>query len=227
MILSAHQPQFMPWPGYFAKMLQCDLFVVLDDVQYKKNEWQNRNRIWSRDGGQWLTAPVLHKFPQNINETLLNGTVNWRDKHLKTLEQVYSRTPGFAAVWSGVKKLYAADHKDLSGINFASMEMLRALLAVRTKMEFSSANPVEGTASLRLVNLCRKFGADTYLAGAGGRDYMDLRLFEKAGIKVLFQDFVCPVYAQPGGGFIPNLSALDLAFNAGEDAADILKGAIR
>jgi hypothetical protein len=227
MILAAHQPQFMPWLGYFAKMLSCDIFIALDDVQYKKNEWQNRNRIWSASGGQWLTVPVMHKFPQNINEARINNTARWKEKQLRTLEQTYSRAPGLAFIREKLEGFYSDKYETLSGINSASMELLRGMLAVRTKMEFSSSAPVEGKASLRLVNLCRRFGADTYLAGAGGRDYMDMELFEKAGIKVLFQEFRHPVYAQPGGGFVPDLSALDLIFNTGENAAGVLKGALK
>lgn len=227
MILAAHQPQFMAWLGYFAKMLSCDIFIALDDVQFKKNEWQNRNRIWSAAGGQWLTVPVIHKFPQNINETMLNNTAKWRDKQLKTLEQTYSKAPGLACISKKLEEFYSEPYEKLSEINSASIALLRDALSVRTKIEYSSSDPVEGTASLRLVNLCRKFGADTYLAGAGGRDYMDMELFEKAGIKVLFQEFRHPVYAQPGGGFIPNLSVLDLLFSTGEKAAEVLKGALK
>jgi hypothetical protein len=225
MILSAHQPQFMPWLGYFAKMLNCDVFVALDDVQFKKNEWQNRNRIWSDRGGRWLTAPVLHKFPQNINDTAVNNSGRWKEKQLRTLEQTYSKAPGFPFAWKGVERFYSAEYEKLSAINSVSMEMLRGFLDVRGRVELSSRFPVEGAASLRLVNLCRKFGADTYLAGAGGRDYMDMELFERAGIKVVFQEFRHPVYGQFGGEFISNLSALDLVFQTGECAAGILKGA--
>ncbi|MFH1618387.1 MAG: WbqC family protein [bacterium] len=255
MILAAHQPQFMPWLGYFAKMLQCDVFLVLDDVQFKKNEWQNRNKVMSSSGPQWLTVPVLHKFPQNINGTAVNNTVPWKHKHLKTLGQTYSRAAGFPAAWERIEKLYAAEYEKLSEINAASMEMLRGMLDIGIKMEFSSAcgiegrkapapvlpargpeqarsetevcgTPVAGRASERLVNLCRRFGADTYLAGAGGRDYMDPGIFEKAGIKVVFQEFRHPVYRQYGTEFISNLSAVDLIFHAGREAGNILRRAL-
>ncbi len=221
MILSAHQPQFMPWLGYFDKMRSCDLFVLLDSVQYKRNEWQNRNRILTTQGPQWLTVPVLHTFGQRIDETLLNNTTNWKRKHLHTLAQNYGRAEGFAKLMPRIEKMYAPNHEVLSQVNLASLRLLAEELRVTTRQVLLSENEVEGSASLRLVNLCKKFGTDTYLAGAGGMDYMDMTLFAQAGIKVIFQDYRHPVYRQRGPEFTPNLSALDLVFHTGTAAAQI------
>ena len=90
MIVTIHQPQFMPWIGYFDKMEQADVFVYLDNAQFKKNEWQNRNRLKTAQGWQWLTVPVLHRFPQSIREVGINDEVDWKSKHLNALTTNYS-----------------------------------------------------------------------------------------------------------------------------------------
>lgn len=223
MIVAAHQPQFIPWLGYFDKMLQCDLFVLLDDVQFKKNEWQNRNKIWSREGGQWLTVPVIHHFPSEIREVSINNTSAWKHKHAATLRQTYAHARFFDNVWPVWQKMYDADRTTLLDINLYSIDRLREALEVKTPMRLSSELGVEGRSTERLVNLCGKLGADTYLAGAGGKDYMDMALFEKAGIKVSFQDYPHPVYAQFDEVFVSHLSALDVVFHHGPAAPQVLR----
>jgi hypothetical protein len=218
MILAAHQPQFLPWLGYFDKMARADAFVLLDDVQFKKNEWQNRNKIWSREGGHWLTVPVVHGHLDEIRAVKLDETSAWRKKHLATLEQTYSRAKHFKAGWEPWRLMYEAPRESLLDINLYSIERVRDALGIKTPMPLSSTLAVEGKSTERLVNLCRKLGADTYLAGAGGRDYMDTSLFDKAGIKVAFQEYRHPVYEQFGGPFVSHLAAIDLLFHLGPDA---------
>jgi len=222
MILAAHQPQFMPWLGYLHKMARCDVFVLLDDVQFKKNEFQNRNKIWSAEGGRWLTVPVLHKFPQDIREVRVNNEPNWRDKERKTLAQTYSRAAHFKDSWGPWDKMYSMGWDSLLDINLYTIEELRRAFGVRTPMKLSSGLGAEGRATERLVNICRKEGADAYLSGAGGRDYLETGLFEKAGIRLFFQEFKHPVYPQFGGEFVPHLSALDAVFHLGPKAPELL-----
>lgn len=222
MILAAHQPQFLPWLGYFDKMRGCDVFVLLDDAQFKKNEWQNRNRVWSRQGWRWLTVPVLRHFPEDIRSVRVNNAVDWRDKHWKTLSQTYCKARCFQAMSGPWERMYAGPWESLLELNLHTVDALRGPLGVGTRLELSSASGVGGRSTQRLVDLCRKFGADTYLAGAGGREYMELRLFEEASIRVVFQDYRPREYAQFGGAFVPRLSALDLVFHHGPGAAGLL-----
>ena len=223
MILAAHQPQFMPWLGYLDKMRHCDVFVILDDVQFKKNEWQNRNRIWSKTGPQWLTVPVLHKFPQNIDDVEINNLVNWREVHFKTIRQNYSGSAFWDVNKKEIEKFYSVKWTKLIDVNMESIIFLNKKLGINPDFRMSSELGAEGKSTERLVNICKKLGADTYLAGAGGKEYMDLPLFDKAGIKVVFQEYAHPRYAQPEGGFVPNLSALDILLNHGANAAGIFK----
>lgn len=225
MILAAHQPQFMPWLGYFGKMRQADVFVMLDDVQFKKNEWQNRNRILAHDGPQWLTVPVLHNFGQNINEVRTNNAVPWREKHLKALQGAYAKSPAFENTMKEMRTFYSREWDLLCPVNMESVGYLREKLGVGTPLRFSSELGPEGVSTERLVNLCKMLKADTYLAGAGGKDYMDMSLFEKAGIRLAFQEFSHPAYFQLGGKFTAFLSALDAVFNLGGGARKLLEDA--
>lgn len=217
MRLAAHQPQYLPWLGYFDKMDRVDRFVLLDVVQYKKNEWQNRNRIRTRDGWQWLTVPVHYRFPMSIREVRLDdqGTT-WRRKHREALRTHYGRSPHRCAALPGLEAILEETHASLAHLSARTVRFLAELLGVRTPIVLASEVPglPEG-ADQRLIALCRHFGCSEYLAGAGGAAYMSIEAWRAAGIAVEFQDFRHPVYPQSYPGFEPHLSALDLVCNCG------------
>ena len=125
MIVAIHQPQFMPWLGYFDKMDSCDVFVLLDNVQYKKNEYQNRNRIKTSKGWQWLTVPVNYKFPQKINEVMIENSSDWRKKHLHALETNYGKSPYFERYIDRFNGFYQQEWHSLSPVNIASVKLLK------------------------------------------------------------------------------------------------------
>ncbi len=217
MKLAAHQPQYLPWLGFFDKMDRVDRFVLLDVVQYKKNEWQNRNRIRTADGWQWLTVPVHYRFPMSIREVTLDDEGGrWRRKHREALRIHYARSPFRAAVLPALETLLNEPFDSLAALNGRSVRLIAGLLGVRTPIDLASEIPglPEG-ADDRLVALCRHFGCAEYLAGAGGADYMDLETYRRAGVRVAFQGFRHPAYSQAYPGFEPNLSAVDLLLNCG------------
>jgi hypothetical protein len=218
MKLAAHQPQYLPWLGYFDKMDRADVFVLLDTVQYKKNEWQNRNRIRTADGWQWLTVPVRHRFPARIADVAVDGSA-WRRKHREALRTHYARAPHRAALLPRLEAFLDEPGDRLADLNARSVRMLAGLLGVHTRTVAASEVPglPEG-ADARLIGLCRHFGCATYLAGAGGRAYMDLEAWRRAGIEVVFQRFRHPVYRQVYAGFEPGLSAVDFLLNVGADS---------
>jgi hypothetical protein len=227
MILGAHQPQYLPWLGYFDKIDRADVFVLLDNVQFKKNEWQNRNRIKGASGWQWLTVPVHHRFPQPIHEVGV-ADQKWQRKHRRTLEQCYGGTSFFQDQRWILDALYDREWDELVSLNMESVRLLTGRFGIETPVHIGSdidglpENPDE-----RLIALCRRFGADTYLAGAGGQAYMDLSLWQEAGIQVVFQELHHPVYPQPYGPFLPALSAVDLLFNCGADGFNLVRRARR
>jgi hypothetical protein len=224
--LAAHQPQYLPWLGYFDKMDRSDRFVLLDVVQYKKNEWQNRNRIRTADGWQWLTVPVHRGFPIAIRDVRIDESSSWRRKHLEALRTHYARAPHRAAVLPLLEALLRETCGGLADLNARSVALLAGLLGVRTPVVAASTlGPLPEGADERLIHLCRRLGCSTYLAGAGGAAYMDLHAYRRAGIEVRFQAFRHPVYPQCYAGFEPGLSAVDLLFSAGPGAITRVRAA--
>jgi hypothetical protein len=214
----------MPWLGYLDKMDRCDVFVFLDNVQYKKNEYQNRNRIKTSHGWQWLTVPTHYKFPQKINEVPVDNGNNWPAKHLNSLRANYGKSPYFKKYMEHFTAFYEQDWRLLSEVNMASVILLKELFAI--KSETVIASEMEGLSdepSQRLVDICAGLGADTYLAGTDGIKYMDVNIFRDAGINVIFQEFHHPVYKQMFNDFEYFMSAIDLIFNCGEKGMDIIR----
>jgi hypothetical protein len=217
----------MPWLGYFDKIVRSETFVFLDNVQFKKNEFQNRNKIKTAQGWMWLTVPVLYKYPEQIDEVKINKGADWRKKHLRTLAINYQKTPYFPELFPDVERFYAGDSHSISEVNRESVLMLLRILGVDKKITIASAlGHLPEEPSERLAAICESLGADTYLSGAGARTYLDPAPFSKRGIAVKFQAFNHPVYPQLYGDFIPNLSLLDLLFNCGPDSLKILEGSL-
>lgn len=236
MIAAIHQPQFIPWLGYFDKIDHADIFIFLDNVQYKKNEYQNRNKIKTAKGWQWLTIPVLYKFPQKINEVRINNREDWKKKHLHTIITNYSKARYFGEYFKYLEELYSKEWEFISDINIEVIRQLAEFLGIKKNFIIASEliplNPPllkgeEGgfcdDPTERLIDICRLIGADTYLAGKDGAKYMDVEKFTKSGFKLTFQDFKHPVYSQLFGKFEPNMSVIDLLFNHGEEGMEIIR----
>ena len=222
MIVAIHQPQYLPWIGYFDKMLKADAFCYLDNVQFKKNEWQNRNRIKTSQGWQWLTVPVEYRFPQKINEVKINRAVDWRKKHFQTLISNYSKAPFFKEHVSFFEQAYARDWEFISELNIFMIEYIREKLGRLGDKPtvLASHLKLSDDPTGRLIDICKTLGAGTYLAGRDGSKYMDLESFKASGLKVITQDFQHPCYPQRFGAFVPNLSVVDLLFNCGPQSIE-------
>jgi WbqC-like protein len=225
MIVAIHQPNYIPGLGFFHKMASADVFVLLDNVQYSKNNYTNRNRIRSRDEWAWLTVPVRISghFGQLISqvETAEDG---WETRHWKRLLQEYGQAPYFRQYQAWLQPVYARRRINLAEINCELIEFARVSLGIGARVVRASELAVSGQSSDLLLALCKDLGATTYLSGQGGRKYLDVRKFEAAGIAVEYQEFVHPHYPQGRGGFVPNLSILDLLFHAGVESSAILLG---
>ncbi len=225
MIVAVHQPQYLPWLGYFDKILRADIFVLLDNVQFKKNEWQNRNRIKTAQGWQWLTVPVRYKFPQRINEVTINNTVKWQHKQRQAILSNYKKAPCYHYLDTVFDDIFSCVWQSMAQLNIRLVTNLTKVLGIDTPLFVASElfdfpnDPDE-----RLIAITKHFNADTYLAGSGGRQYMDLTKFRERGIDVLFQDYKHPVYGQRFEGFVPNMSVIDLILNQGENSLSILRG---
>ena len=219
MIIAIHQPQYLPWLGYFDKFEKADIFCYLDNVQFKKNEWQNRNRIKSAQGWQWITVPVQYRFPQIINTVEINNAVDWKRKHLQAIITNYSKAPFFKEYIGLFEETYSKEWEYLSQLNVYLIEKIREILALnRTQTVLASDLNLSEDPTDRLIDICNTLGGDTYLSGKDGAKYMELERFNERGIKVIFQDFTHPVYSQLFGEFQSNLSIVDLLFNCGPES---------
>ncbi len=226
MIVAVHQPQYLPWLGYFDKIRIADVFCYLDNVQYRKNEWQNRNRIKTAQNWQWLTVPVHYRFPQKINEVEINNSVNWKKKHLQALITNYSKAPYFKDYITPLEDLFTKDWELLSEFNIGLLERLREFLNLHDKPAIPASSMVlRDDPTERLIDICKAVGADTYLAGQDGRTYMDLERFRANGITLITQEFKHPVYPQLYDEFQSHMSIVDLLFNCGPESIKIIEAA--
>jgi hypothetical protein len=218
----------MAWSGYFHKMDTADAFVFLDTVQYKKNEYQNRNLIKGPQGPQWLTVPVLSRFGQAIREVQINEAVTWRKKHFSALVSCYGKAPFFKRYIGDFEELLDGFRGGLSELNIAASRLIARHLGIRTVLTVASDLPrVDDGRDRRLVEIVRLLGGDTYLSGSGGREYIDEDVFREGQLRLVYQDFRAPVYPQLFGAFEPNLSIIDLIFNVGHKTIDYLRGTVK
>ena len=228
MIVAIHQPNYLPWLGYFYKIASCDMFVLLDNVQYSKNGFINRNKIKTPQGTAWLTVGALTKgrYEQLINEVEINNSLPWSSIHEKSISQGYSNAPYFKNYISFFEDIYHRKWEGLVDLNEALIKVICQILGIRS-VEFTRASElnVPGQSTELLVNICKAVGSDTYLSGPSGQKYMDEELFEREGISLRYSDFKHPAYTQLWGDFIPNMSIIDLLFNEGGESLKILKEA--
>lgn len=228
MICAIHQPQYMPWLGYFDKIDQADVFIFLDDVQFKKNEWQNRNKICTAQGSQWITVPVLHDFGQKILDVHIDNKRKWRHDHLRSITLNYSKAPFFSKYKDFITEVFESEWYSLSELNIFLVEGFVKFLGIETTIVRSSAYEVSQDTSERLIDLCKCVSADTYLAGADGPTYMDMDAFKENGITVMTQSFIHPRYPQifapeVGENFISHMCILDLLCNCGDASLSLIR----
>ena len=218
-VVVIHQPDFVSHLGFFHRFLNADMYIALDHVQFvngTSRAWTHRDKIKTMQGEKWLTVSVK-KAPRDtsINQIELSADTDWRQDNLHLLKQNSRHAPFYGELIPEIERLYSRSFHMLRDLNIASIEMLMNMLDVRIPWFWSSSlNPV-GTKNELLVNLLKQVSATHYLSGVGARDYFEPELFDKAGIKVIWQNFTHPVYAQQFGQFVPYLSVLDVLFNHG------------
>ncbi|HLU67364.1 MAG TPA: WbqC family protein [Kofleriaceae bacterium] len=231
MLLGAHQPHFMPWLGYFDKILRSDVFVLVDHVQFERQNFQNRNRVRTRHGVQWLIVPVYQRsrderiVDKEINNTR-DGRTTWAGRVVGTLHHAYRRAPFYERFMGPIAGILLRGWTSLAALDLALLDYFLGELAIRTPILRSSELPgVGGARSEMILSLCQAVGADAYLSGSGGsRGYLDRALLAAAGVEVRWQEFDHPRYPQTQpGDFVSRLSVVDLLFNCGPRAAEILR----
>lgn len=215
--VTIHQPEFMPWLGFFAKMNSADAIVLLDTVPFRKNYFQNRNRVRAENGEVWLTVPVYQSglSGQLIMDVKMLDDDHWRRKHMATLAQSYCRLPAFEELWPELAAIYEMRTDQLVTLNSALIMWMARQFGIKAEILLASNLAARGKGSRLLVDLCMEVGASRYLSGPSGRDYLDVTLFDDALIEVEYFDFTHPLYGQRYQPFIPRLSAIDMLFCRG------------
>lgn len=235
MIVSIHQPHFLPWLGYLKRMSQADLFIILDHVQFERQNYQNRTRILLDGQAHWLTVPVVHNSRQErIADKQINNSDEikirqWSDRNYQKIFHAYRKAPFFNSHGPDLKKILESRWERLVDLNQELLEYLRDIFGITTPLINSAELAVDGRKSELILNLCKAVDADTLLIGMGAsRSYLDTEAFAMAGIEIIGQDFTHPHYAQYGNDiFVPGLSAIDLLFNHGPESRNILQSDVR
>lgn len=230
MRIAIHQPNYLPYLGFFHKIYLSDIFAILDTAQFVKSgllAWMNRNKIRTSQGWTWLTVPVLTKgkFPVSIKDARIGNTSDWRRKHLNSLCLNYRKAPYFHKYIQFFEALYKNEWEGLSQLNIEIIGYLLKELKISVKVVKVSDLKVRGKGSELLINICKELGADEYIYGQHGDDYMDFIQFEQNKIRLTPQDFKHPRYKQLYEPFLENMSAIDLLFNEGENSLAILQKA--
>ena len=223
MRVAIHQPQYIPWLGYLDKLDSADVFIVLDTVQFKKHEWQNRNRIRTHEGWQWLTVPIIDRFPERIDQVEINAHTDWSRKHRQALRLHYGRAPHWEPLGPSLLALLERPWTRLRDLNVAVLELLCDQLGLGVTRLLASGLAAREDPTDRLIDLCRAAGGTEYLAGESGPGYMDLERFAQAGIAVSAQAYRHPAYPQQYTPFVSHLSVIDLLFNCGPESLAVLR----
>lgn len=228
--VAIHQPNYFPNPTFFRKLARSDLFIILDDVQYRRRGYINRNRIKTAHGVRWLTIPMLVKgrYHARINELSPNWSENWRRTHLRTIEHSYKRARFFDEVYAEVVQAgLGSDDDEKPGLVEINVRIIRAIchyLGIRITMRHSSEYGVRARAGARLAELVRQVGGTRYLSGVSGRRYIDPDVFRASGIGLSYVESIQRVYPQLWGAFQPGLSILDMLFNCGRESLSFIVG---
>jgi hypothetical protein len=226
-IASIHQPHYFPWLGLVAKIACSDIYVVLDNVQFEKNGWQNRTRYSTSAGLQFLTLPVRQSGIVSRHISILDVELadsNASTKHWKTLSQRYGKRPGWRRIAERLESILTARHKRLFPLCQETTDLTLELFHVRPNVVYASTIPVEGTKGERVVNLTKAVRAAGYLSGVGAKEYLDPAAFACAGLSLDFQQFSHPRYGQSHGGeFVPAALALEWYFEDPDGAPEAFR----
>jgi len=224
MICSVHQPNYLPYLGFFEKANKSDVFILYDTTQFKKNDWQNRNKICTPNGWDWITIPVVHDFGLAIKDTKINTPSKSLIKNWRALQTTYGRAPHFKKYSDQLEEIYSAGFEIISQLSRTLIIAIAGFLGLKTKFINSSEfQVIDSKSTQALIDLTKLSGADTYLAGAEGINYMDMDLWKLSGLNIKFQKFIHPAYKQFNNPvFQSHMCILDLLFNFGDDSLEII-----
>lgn len=222
MIISIHQPDYIPYIGYFYKIYQADKFIFLDDAQYSNDNMHQWNKIKTPQGECRLKIPVAYQFGDKINETLTRDELRWKAKHLKTIAMNYGRARFFDAIFPDFQSLLMAEYKSLADMNIAINRWICDGFGFDVEFLRSSELEIHTAKEERVIDLCLAVGGDCYISGNGARAYQECQHFLDRNVELIYTDYHPAAYRQLWGTFLPNMSILDYIFNCGFDFEQII-----
>jgi hypothetical protein len=224
MICTVHQPNYLPYLGFFEKAFRSDVFILYDTTQFKKNDWQNRNKLCVNNGWQWISVPVLHNFGQKINEVKIKDPEKSLNKNWRSIQVTYGKAPYFKKYSPRLEEIYLSGIEYIAELNCSIILAVADFLELKTKfIKSSELPPVKSTSTQALIDLTNAVNADTYISGGEGVNYLDMDLWNSTGLKIIFQKYHHPEYKQFNcEAFQPYMNILDLLFNCGDKSLDVI-----
>lgn len=226
MYISIQQPEFFPWLGFFHKFKAVDKVILLDNVQFKKRYFENRNRVRTPEGWCWLRVPVKSKgrFNQLIKDVEIDPSMDWRKSIIETLRHSYVRAPFWNFCSDAlISQVQSFQGVSLSNFNQSIIDFLAGNLGVTRPTQLASSLNSSKSGSDLILDICCEVGASKYLSGVSGRDYLDEAKFRQSGIEIVYQNFVQKEYRQiHAENFETSMSAVDAIFNLGPAAGDLI-----
>jgi hypothetical protein len=219
------QPGYLPWLGFFEQMAYADCFVYFDDVQFTRKDWRSRNRVKTSAGPVWLSVPTRKAARETpIHQIEINYQERWAEKHLRTIQHAYQKTPYFEPLFGQLSQVLAREFRLLQELDAALVEVLRRHLGLDTPIRWSSELGIQtDDKNERILKICQALGADLLYDGKAAEAFVDVGYFAAHGVQVVFQDYQHPVYRQLWGEFVSHLSVVDLIMNMGPVAGRVLR----
>ena len=216
-VVAIHQPDYIPWLGFYYKVAHSDLFVYLDDAQFSNEAAHNYNVIKTPQGEFRLRIPVAQKLGDKINEVRTKDELKWKQKHLKTLEMNYKKAPYFAEIFPVYAEVLGKEYDNLADLNIAINQFILDGFGIQVPMVRTSDMDIQGAREERILEICKQFNATEYLSGNGARAYQKQEHFEEVGLTLTYLDYKPIEYRQLWKEFLPCMSVLDYIFNCGFD----------
>lgn len=226
MKISINQPAYLPWLGYFNRIIKSDLHVVLDNVQFEKNSFINRNKIIINNKALWLTVPVLTKNLFGnlaINTVEIDNKLEWKRKHFLSIRQAYCKNFFFCDIQEFLEIFYSKQQTKLIDVLIENINFFLEYLLIKTPIVYASDYYFTNSKSDLVLEICEKFGAKKYISGPLGRNYLDISKFNAHGITIEYDDYTHPVYEQNYKEFTPYLSVIDLLVRFGKKSRRIIE----
>lgn len=215
LIIATHQPNYIPWLGYFNKLSQTDVFVFLDDIQFSKTGAHNYHYIKTADGPLKLKIPVTHKFVDPIMNVKTNDHGGWKQRHLDELAKHYKEAPFYNQIIEDFTKVLMVDYDNLSDLNVAIILFISDKFGITPKIVYSSSLNLQSRSEQKIIDICKALNATAYYSGRGAMAYQEEENFANEGIQLIYDTFTPTEYPQLYGEFQKNVTVLDFLMNHG------------